>query len=131
MTEAKERQFPAAFVNAESKPYWDGAAAGKLMFKSCNGCKKNFFYPRTVCPFCASPDTVWKEASGKGEIYSHSTMRRVPEPYTLDYVTLAEGPKMLTNIVDSDNNNLKIGQKVQVVFKPAKEGPPIPAFKVV
>jgi uncharacterized OB-fold protein len=52
----------------------------------------------------------------------------VPEPYALAYVTLAEGPKMLTNIVDCDFDKLAIGQKVHVVFKPAKEGPPIPAF---
>ena len=123
-----ERQFPAAVVNAESKPYWDAAANGKLMIKHCKGCNKNFFYPRSICPFCSSTDTEWKEASGKGEIYSHSTMRRVPEPYALAYVTLAEGPKMLTNIVDCDYDKLAIGQKVHVVFKPAKEGPPIPAF---
>jgi uncharacterized OB-fold protein len=123
-----ERQFPAAFVNAESKPYWDAAANGKLMIMFCKACKKNFFYPRSICPFCSSQDTEWKEASGKGEIYSHSTMRRVPEPYTLAYVTLAEGPHMLTNIVDCDYDKLAIGQKVHVVFKPAKEGPPIPAF---
>lgn len=123
-----ERQFPAAVIDPESKPYWDGAAQGKLMIKSCTKCNKAFFYPRTICPFCASAETVWKEASGKGEIYSHSTMRRVPEPYALAYVTLAEGPKMLTNIVDCDFDKLEIGQKVHVVFKPAKEGPPIPAF---
>jgi uncharacterized protein len=123
-----ERQFPAAIVNPESQPYWDAAAKGKLLIKACKGCKKNFFYPRSICPFCASADTEWKEASGKGEIYTHSTMRRVPEPYTLAYVTLAEGPRMLTNIVDCEFDKLQIGQKVHVVFKPAKEGPPIPAF---
>ena len=123
-----ERQFPAANINPESKPYWDAAASGKLMIKFCTGCKKHFFYPRSICPFCASDKTEWKEASGKGEIYTHSTMRRVPEPYALAYVTLAEGPKMLTNLVDCDFDKLAIGQKVHVVFKPAKEGPPIPAF---
>ncbi len=123
-----ERQFPAAVINPESQPYWDAAAKGKLLIKFCKGCKKHFFYPRSICPLCASSDTEWKEASGKGEIYTHSTMRRVPEPYALAYVTLAEGPKMLTNIVDCDFDKLAIGQKVHVVFKPAKEGPPIPAF---
>ena len=123
-----ERQFPAAVINPESQPYWDAAAKGKLLIKFCNSCKKHFFYPRSICPLCASNDTAWKEASGKGEIYTHSTMRRVPEPYALAYVTLAEGPKMLTNIVDCDFDKLAIGQKVHVVFKPAKEGPPIPGF---
>ena len=42
----------------------------------------------SICPFCSSEKTEWREASGKGEVYSHSTMRRVPEPYALAYVTL-------------------------------------------
>ena len=44
------------------------------------------------------------------------------------YVTLAEGPTMLTNIVDCDFDKLKIGQKVKVVFKPTDGGPPLPMF---
>ena len=123
-----ERQFPAAFVNPESQPYWDAAAKGKLLIKHCTGCKKNFFYPRSICPFCASDKTEWKEASGKGEIYSHSTMRRVPEPYALTYVPLAEGPKMLTNIVDCDFDKLACEQPVKLVFKPTEGGPPLPMF---
>ncbi len=128
MTEAKVRAFPPAVVNPESKPYWDAAEKGKLLYKFCTACKKPHFYPRTLCPFCFSDKTEWKEASGKGVIYSHSTMRRAPEPYTLAYVTLEEGPTALTGLVDCDPDKLKIGQKVHVVFKPTKEGPPIPAF---
>jgi uncharacterized OB-fold protein len=55
-------------------------------------------------------------------------MRRTAEPYTLAYVTLAEGPRMLTNIVDCDPNKLKIGQAVHVVFKPSKEGALVPVW---
>ena len=76
MTEAKVRAFPPAVVNPESKPYWDAAEKGKLLYKFCTACKKPHFYPRTLCPFCFSDKTEWKEASGKGVIYSHSTMRR-------------------------------------------------------
>jgi uncharacterized OB-fold protein len=128
MAESKERVFPAPIVNAESQPFWDGAAKGKFMFKTCKSCGKSHFYPRTLCPYCFSDKTEWVEASGKGVIYSHSTMRRVPEPYTLAYVTLAEGPTALTAIVDCDPDKLKIGQKVHVVFKASKEGPLVPGF---
>ena len=125
---AGAKKYPTPVTNPETAPFWEAAKAGKFMIKRCTACKEPHYFPRSICPFCASSDTEWKEASGKGEIYTHSTMRRVPEPYTLAYVTLAEGPKMLTNIVDCDVDKLKIGQKVHVVFKPAKEGPPIPAF---
>ena len=128
MAEAKERKLPAPAVSPETQAYWDAAAKGKLLVKKCTSCGQAHHYPRTLCPFCFSDKTEWIEASGKGTIYSYSVMRRAPVPYAIGYVTLAEGPRMLTNIVDCDFDKLKIGQKVHVVFKPAKEGPPIPAF---
>ena len=71
----------------------------------------------------------WVEAKGTGTIYSYSTMHRgVPAPYTLAYVTLDEGVTMMTNIVDTDLDAIKIGQKVKVVFKPSEGGPPVPMF---
>lgn len=123
-----ERLFPAPAIDPESKPYWDATQLGKLLIKYCNGCEKYFHYPRSLCPFCSSAQTQWREASGRGEIYSFSTLRRVAEPYTVAYVTLAEGPKMLTNIVDCDFDKLQIGQKVHLAFKPAAEAASIPVF---
>jgi len=59
-------------------------------------------------------------------------MRRgAPVPYAIAYVTLAEGPTMMTNIVDCDLDAIKIGQKVKVVFKPSEGGPPVPCFAPV
>ena len=49
-------------------------------------------------------------------------------PYAIGYVTLAEGPRMLTNIVDCDLDKLKCDQPVTVVFKPTDGGPPLPMF---
>ena len=128
MADTKERKLPAPAVSAETQAYWDAAAKGKLLVRKCTSCGEAHHYPRTICPFCFSDKTEWIEASGKGTIYSYSVMRRAPVPYAMAYVTLAEGPRMVTNIVDCDFDKLKIGQKVHVVFKPAKEGPPIPAF---
>jgi uncharacterized OB-fold protein len=127
-TPAKERVIPTPAINAESKPFYEAAANGKFLYGYCKACKKPHFYPRSICPFCFSDDTEMKESSGKGVIYSHSTMRRAPEPYTLAYVTIAEGPTCLTGIVDCDPDKLKIGQKVHVVFKASKDGPMVPAF---
>jgi uncharacterized OB-fold protein len=51
-------------------------------------------------------------------------------PYAIGYVTLKEGPSILTNFVDCDLGRLRIGQKVRVVFK-STEGPPLPFFTPV
>ncbi|HEY2272672.1 MAG TPA: OB-fold domain-containing protein, partial [Jatrophihabitantaceae bacterium] len=61
-------------------------------------------------------------------IYTFSVMRRAKEPYTIAYVTLAEGPTMMTNLVDCDFDKISIGQAVTVVFKETEGGPPVPMF---
>jgi hypothetical protein len=126
-----ERKIEAPVLSPETKPYWDAAARGKLLVKKCNACGELHHYPRSICPFCFSDDTTWVEASGKGTVYSYSVMRRVPAPYVVAYVTLAEGPTMITNIVDCDPNALKIGQAMKLTFKPSDGGLPVPMFTPV
>ena len=75
--------------------------------------------------------TEWTEAKGTGEIYSFSVMKRAKISYAIAYVTLDEGVTMMTNIVDTDLDAIKIGQKVKVVFKPTEDGPPVPMFTPV
>ena len=114
-------------TNPETKPFFDGNAADKLMVRRCTACKKVHWYPRALCPFCFG-ECAWEEASGRGKIYSLSVMKRGEAPYAIAYVTLAEGPSMLTNIVDCDLDTLAIGQDVKVTFVPTEGGPPMPFF---
>jgi uncharacterized OB-fold protein len=123
-----DRKIPAPAVNLETQPFWDATAEGKLLIKKCTACGEPHFYPRTHCPFCFSDKTEWVEASGQGTIYTYSVMRRAPIPYAIAYVTLAEGPTMMTNIVDCDLDKIKIGQAVRLVFKPSEGGAPVPMF---
>jgi uncharacterized protein len=127
---ASTRKIPAPTPNPETQGFWDAAAQGKFLVRRCRGCGKAHWYPRAICPFC-SGETEWVEASGRAKIYSFSVMRRAPEPYAVAYVTLAEGPTMLTNLVDCDLDALRIGQEVRVAFTPSDGGPPVPCFTVV
>ena len=123
-----QRQIPAPQPNPETRAFWDAAAQGKLLVKSCRACGQAHYYPRALCPFCLSDQTEWKECRGTGAIYSYSVMRRADVPYAIAYVTLDEGPTMMTNLVDCDFDALRIGQKVKVVFTPTEGGPPVPTF---
>lgn len=131
MAQAQDRKITAPPVNSETQPFWDAAAQGKLLIKKCAACGEPHFYPRSHCPFCFSDKTEWVEASGQGRVYTYSVMRRAPVPYAIAYVTLAEGPTMMTNIVDCDLDAIKIGQTVKLVFKPSDGGPPVPMFTPV
>jgi uncharacterized OB-fold protein len=126
------RQIPAPAVTIESKPFWDAAAEGKFLIKRCNACGEAHWYPRALCPFCFSDKTEWEESPGEGVIYSYSVMHRSPSgPYAIGYVTLNEGPAVLTNFVDVAPDGLSIGQKVKVKFQPTENGPPVPVFSPV
>ena len=114
--------------NPETEAFWQAASNGKLMVGWCNSCSKPHWYPRAICPRCFSDQTELREATGTGEIYSFSVMKRSKIPYAIAYVTLDEGVKMMTNIVDTDLDAVKVGQKVRVVFKETEDGPPVPMF---
>jgi len=123
-----ERKIDAPEPAPETKAFWDAASAGRLVIKRCAACGESHYYPRSICPFCGSDRTEWRDVSGRGTIYTYSVMRRAPVPYAIAYVTLDEGVTMMTNIVDCDLNAIRIGQKVRVVFKPSEGGPPVPMF---
>lgn len=123
------RKLATPEVTPEAQPFWDAAADGQLLIKRCNACGEPHYYPRALCPFCLSADTAWEAAAGTATIYSLSTMRRGPDaPFTLAYVQLDEGPAVLTNIVEADQDALAIGQRVRVRFMPSEGGPPLPCF---
>ena len=125
---AQDRKIAAPPTNPEIQPFFDATAEGKLLYGKCNACGEAHFYPRRHCPFCFSDKVEWQPASGKGTVYTYSVMRRAPVPYCIAYVTLAEGPTMMTNIVDCDLDAVRIGQAVKLVFKQSDGGAPVPMF---
>jgi len=124
------RKIPAPKPNPETQAFWDATAQGRFLIRRCTACGKAHWYPRKACPLCWGEKTEWVEASGRGTIYSYSVMRRAAEPYVVAYVTLAEGPTMLTNLVDCDFDALAIGQEVRLKFSPSEAGPPVPTFTI-
>jgi uncharacterized OB-fold protein len=110
--------------DAETKPFWDAAAEGKLLYQHCTACGHDYHYPRARCPRCWSDRVEWREASGKGTIYTYTIVRENPVPpfrdrvpYPVAIVELAEGPRMMSAIVDTPLDTLHIGMPVEVVFE--------------
>ena len=126
---------PTPPVSPETKPFWDATAEGKLLLKRCDSCGVTIWYPRSICPQCGSTETSWYEASGRGTVYSFTITRRgeglyrEATPYVLAYVELEEGPRVLTNIVDTDLDQLAVGDAVEVVFHDTGEGRALPRYR--
>jgi len=88
-------------------------------------CRKGhtLFPPRDICPDCAKEAKEPFEFSGKGTVYSFTTVYKAPEgfegqtPYTVALVKLDEGPLLTAQLTDVDNDNVEIGMQVEMVTR--------------
>ncbi len=128
---------PAPEIAPETAAFWEGTSRGALVLQRCTACATYLWYPRFVCAACHSTQLENVETSGRGTIYSFTvTTKGILDyagcgPYVLALVELAEGPKMMTNIVEAEFDSLAIGQEVEVVFHETSEGTALPRFRPV
>ncbi|MBI2168668.1 MAG: Zn-ribbon domain-containing OB-fold protein [Actinobacteria bacterium] len=120
----------------ETEPWWDACREGKLLVKRCLDCGEAHFYPRPFCPKCWSDAVEWEEASGEATLYTWSVVHRndLPPfgekvPYVAAVVDLAEGPRMMTNVVNCDFDALEVGMPLRVTFEERTEDWTVPVFE--
>ena len=98
-----------------------------LVGEVCPTCDEKIFPPRDVCPNCAGEAKEPFAFSGKGEVYSFSTVHDAPAgyeayaPYTVALVKLAEGPMVTAQMTDVDNSRVKIGMPVEMVTRKLRD----------
>jgi uncharacterized OB-fold protein len=101
-----------------------------LVGEVCNDCGKKIFPPRDVCPYCAEPAQTPYQFSGRGEVYSHTTVYNPPAgyeeyaPYTVALVRLEEGPLVTAQLTDVEPEAVSIGQPVEMVTRKIREDGP-------
>ena len=119
---------PGPTPNHESAPFWNAVQAGAFQIGHCASCGKHHWYPRSFCPFCFAAGATLVSASGRGTIYSYSVTRLSKRQHVVAYITLAEGPTMLTNLVDCAPGALAVGRAVRLVWRNGDNGIPVPMF---
>ncbi len=132
--------LPIPTPGTHTKPFWDGAKAGKLMLPRCQDCSRVHWYPRLICPHCHSMNLEWVEGSGEGTIHTYAVQNVAygpwakHAPYVTAYIDLKEGDRMLTVLRGVDPGKpeaIRIGAKVRVEFEAANDDVHIPFFRVV
>lgn len=95
---------------------WQAALErGTFQLQCCRDCGRHVFYPRLVCPHCASIALDWQPASGNGTVYSTTVVARKPEqggPYNVALVDLQEGVRMMSRVDGLPPQDVAIGQHV-------------------
>jgi len=128
---------PLPTINDENRGFWEGCQQGALRMQKCTDCS-HIRYPLShVCPKCLSYNFEWTELSGRGEVFSYIVFYQLYNkafekdiPYNVAMVQLEEGPRMYSNIVGVDNDAVKVGDQVEVVFEPVTPEVTIPRFKL-
>jgi len=98
-----------------------------LVGEVCPHCDEKIFPPRDVCPNCAGEAKTPYTFSGKGEVYSYTTIYDAPEgyegttPYAVALVKLEEGPLVTAQLTDVDNGKVNIGTPVEMVTRKLRE----------
>ncbi|HET9898646.1 MAG TPA: OB-fold domain-containing protein [Streptosporangiaceae bacterium] len=131
---------PEISPSPDAAPFWDACRRHELALPWCARCQRPFFYPRPLCPACGSRDLRWQRASGLGEVYSFCVQyqSRLPGyrdavPFVTAIVELAEGPRLMTLLVDVPPRPdlIRCGMPVEVAFKDLPDGNALPVFRPV
>jgi len=94
-----------------------------LVGEVCPHCQGKIFPPRDICPVCGEDARALYSFSGRGEVYSFTTVNQAPAgyeenaPYTVALVQLEEGPMVTAQLTDLDDNPVQIGMPVEMVTR--------------
>lgn len=129
---------PVPTLTDDNREFWLNCSRNKLILQRCSECATTQYYPRAICTNCGSKNLEWVESAGKGIVYSYTVIHRAPSPafdkyvpYVLAIIQLNEGPKMMSNIVACDPNDIRIGMEVEVDFEKRAGEVGIPVFKLI
>lgn len=128
--------WPMPVLNELNQPHFDAMADGKVLVQHCPDCDTWLAPGAFLCENCGSTGVQWREASGRGEVYSYVVMHRTFDPafaglvpYNVCLIELEEGPRLLANVIGVANSDLTIGCAVQATFESVGEGLPLLKFK--
>ena len=94
-----------------------------LIGEQCPHCNAKIFPPRDVCPECGLEAKTAFQFSGKGEVFSYTTMNDAPSgfqdntPYSIALVKLNEGPIVTAQLPDLGDEKIRIGMPVEMVTR--------------
>lgn len=141
MTRSMAKRPPEALFTLDTDqwtaPFWTAAAERRLTAPRCAACGTFRMPPTPFCPACRSQSLDWPTLSGKGVLYSYTVVTRaiVPEmeeaiPYVPALVTLpdAGGVRLITNVVETCIDDLRIDAELRVTFHERQDGTVLPFF---
>jgi uncharacterized OB-fold protein len=114
---------PVAEPTALGQAYQQALVDGRLIFQRCSVCRNAWLPPRDECPRCLADQWAWEEASGRATLVSWVTYHTAYHPFFADklpylvaVIELEEGPRLISNLVGTDEVAPSMDQAVQAEF---------------
>ncbi|MFJ4469785.1 bifunctional MaoC family dehydratase N-terminal/OB-fold nucleic acid binding domain-containing protein [Streptomyces sp. NPDC089424] len=133
------RQTPAAIrprpvVSRDNAGFWEGVRRHELLIQRCSGCRAPRFPWLPGCPACGGLDWDTVRASGHGTVHSYVVMHHPPfpafdPPYAVGLIDLAEGVRIVSNVVGVPYDKVRIGMPVRLEFRSYDDGLVLPVFR--
>ncbi|MFI6937404.1 bifunctional MaoC family dehydratase N-terminal/OB-fold nucleic acid binding domain-containing protein [Streptomyces sp. NPDC050287] len=125
---------PRPVVNRDNAGFWDGVRQHRLLIQRCTACASLRFPWLPGCNACGCPEWDTIEASGEGTVFSYVVLHHPPfpafaPPYAVALIELAEGVRMISNVVGVPYDKVRIGQPVRLEFQQHDEELVLPAFR--
>jgi len=127
---------PVPEITPDMAPFWEAARRHTLVVQRCRGCGALRFPARDICSRCLSREAEWAPVSGRGAVFSFAVMHQVYHPgfadavpYAVVVVELAEGARLLSNVVDCQVDRIRVGMPVEVVFEDVSGEVTLPKFR--
>ncbi|HEX8969463.1 MAG TPA: Zn-ribbon domain-containing OB-fold protein [Chloroflexota bacterium] len=119
-----------------TEPYWAGARRGELLIQRCQACGQQWHPPLPRCPACHSADITWTPVSGRGHVYTYTVVYHATHvamadkvPYISALVELEEGPRVLTNLRNCTEDEVRVGMPVRLRFEALTPEITLPQFE--
>ncbi|MHB9852225.1 bifunctional MaoC family dehydratase N-terminal/OB-fold nucleic acid binding domain-containing protein [Streptomyces krungchingensis] len=125
---------PRPVVNRDNAGFWEGVGRHRLLIQRCTGCRALRLPWLPGCNACGCPEWDTVEASGEGTVYSYVVMHHPPfpafdPPYAVGLIELAEGVRIVSNVVGVPHDQVRIGMPVRLEFQRCDEELELPVFR--
>jgi uncharacterized protein len=118
-----------------TEPYWQGLREGELRIQHCRACDARWHPPLPICPECLGNAVEWQPVCGRGTLHTYTVVHHAVHPallarvpYVVALVDLSEGPRVVTNIVGVEAEDLRIGMPVRLILQDLASGDVLAQF---
>jgi len=127
---------PLPTMEGFAKEFYEWCKRRELRFQRCKDCGTWRHVPREMCAACGSWTWEWAASSGRGTVFTWTTIARAlhpafqtDTPYAPVVIEMDEGVRLLSQMVDCPPDQLQIGMPVEVVFEDVVPEITLPKFR--